>query len=167
MEKREIAILEPRNRFHSLTRTSPIATAMKTRYNCRRVAPKPHFSSEFSSQWPNRGQFGAKIKILSITMWDHLFWAGIISQHQIKLFLVFLKRDGAIFRPRNGCFGLKRLFWGPTLSIFRIPYRGKSFWTSYLIQNLKKGLWNRAFWSYDGDVMGNPKLWKITRKSSK
>ena len=48
-KKCEIATLEPRNRFHSLTRTSPIATATKTQYNCRRVAPKPHFSSEFSS----------------------------------------------------------------------------------------------------------------------
>ena len=107
MEKRKIAILEPRNRFHSLTRTSPIATAMKKRYSCRRVAPKHHFSSEFSSQGPIRGKFGAKIEILSITMRDHFFWVGIIFQHQIKLFRVFLKRYGAIFRPRNGCFGLK------------------------------------------------------------
>ena len=56
---------------------------------------KPTFRRNFRP----RGQFGAKIEILSIIMRYHFFWAGIISQHQIKLFRVFLKRYGAIFAP--------------------------------------------------------------------
>ena len=102
-KKREIAILEPRNHFHSLTRTSRSLRPRKRDTIADALPRNPTFRLNFRP----RGQFGAKIKILSITMRDHFFWAGIISQHQIKLFRVFLKRYGAIFHPRNGCFGLK------------------------------------------------------------
>ena len=64
---------------------------------------KPTFRRNFRP----RGQSGQKSKFSLLLCGTISFGRGIISQHQIKLFRVFFKRYGAIFCPRNGCFGLK------------------------------------------------------------